>query len=269
MRRILLVLALAGALAFDATDAPKTSVLITGATGRTGRALYTLLKKDTSLEVRAFVTSAEKARTVLNCSACDASEGIYVGNVTQPATLAPAVAGVNLVAIAVGASVGMPPSLQKAIEFDGVQNTVAALASQPKADLSRMRVVFCSSMGTTQHDPPPPPREGGSLLFWKLQAEAFLLASGISSAVIKPCGLVDTPGGERTLLVGHDDTLLSTSPPIVPRADVARLMARALIGTDADDRATLRFDLCSKSGSPTLDLDALLRAAQYSWARPA
>ena len=121
-----------------------------------------------------------------------------------------------------------------------VQNTVAALASQPNADLSRMRVVFCSSMGTTQHDPPPPPREGGSLLFWKLQAEAFLLASGISSAVIKPCGLVNTPGGERTLLVGHDDTLLSTSPPIVPRATPRRRSSVRVM--DHDVEAMLAFD---------------------------
>lgn len=60
--------------------------------------------------------------------------------------------------------------------------------------------------GTTARNPPP--FEGGVDLFWKLQAEAFLLSAGLGTAVvIKPCGLVDGAAGSTSLLVGHDDKL--------------------------------------------------------------
>ena len=36
-----------------------------------------------------------------------------------------------------------------------------------------------------------PPFEGGKVLFWKLNAEAFLMSSGVPAVVVKPCGLTD------------------------------------------------------------------------------
>ena len=67
-------------------------------------------------------------------------------------------------------------------------------------------------------------------------------------------------GGQKLLSVGHDDTLLDTSPPIIPRADVARVMVEAAARGDA----RLRFDLCAKLvGAPTVDVGALLDAALY------
>ena len=102
----------------------------------------------------------------------------------------------------------------------------------------------------------------GSILFWKLQAEAFLMSSGLEYAIVKPCGLLSTAAaGQNTLLVGHDDTLLSTAPPIVQRADVAAVMRQALIS----DTTNLRFDLCSQRGEPNPDLEGILQEARFSW----
>lgn len=231
--------------------------LVTGATGRTGSLIYFQLKQSRKFaEVRALVVSLEKAKQVLNCSKCDASEGIYLGNVTQPDTISPAMTNVSTLAICVGASPDAAPGLQQAIEFTGVQNQLTSLAAQAM-DHGMQQVLLISSMGTTQ--PSPTPSEGGSILFWKLNAEAFLMASGIPFTIVKPCGLLSTPGGRKELLVGHDDTLLSTMPPIVPRADVASVMSHAA----ASHAVGLRFDLCSKVGTPTTDYAALLKAAQY------
>lgn len=250
------------AVATTAAAAPPR-VLITGATGRTGAPLYFQLKAREDIgEVRALVRSVEKARKVLNCSACDASEGIFVGDVTNVTSMVPAAAGMDTVAIAAGVSGFGPGNASRAVEFDGVENTVAAFAL-PNANSADLRVVLCSSMGTTQ--PSPKPMEGGDILFWKLNAEAFLGASGIGTTVVKPCGLIDGPRGSNALLVGHDDTLLSTRPPTVSRADVAAVMAEAIV-----ERASgLRFDLCSKAGPPTKDLKGLLATARYAWARAA
>ncbi|KAH8055390.1 divinyl chlorophyllide a 8-vinyl-reductase [Aureococcus anophagefferens] len=146
------------------------NVLITGATGRLGELLYAQAKADPAIgAVKAFVTNVTKAKQYLNCTKCDASEGIF-----------------------------------KAVEFAGVENTVAALyaAPGPTPPVAR-QVVLCSSMGTTQPDPSP--QEGGSILFWKLNAEAHVLAADLKGVVVKPCGLSMGAGGEKALVAGRDD----------------------------------------------------------------
>jgi nucleoside-diphosphate-sugar epimerase len=50
------------------------TILVTGATGRTGSIIYKQLAATPGVRVRAFVTSREDAKAKLNCTACDASE---------------------------------------------------------------------------------------------------------------------------------------------------------------------------------------------------
>ena len=162
--------------------------------------------------------------------------------------------GVDAVLIAVGASPDATPEVAKAVEVGGVQNTATALYRA-----GGTQAVLCSSMGTTSPDPDP--AEGGSILFWKLNAEASLLAADLRVAVVKPCGLGTNEGGQRNLTVGQDDTLLDDlRVPIVPRADVARVMIETLF----HGAPKLRFDLCATlTGAPTTDLSALLDEARY------
>jgi len=253
----------------DCASPDRPTVLVTGATGRTGALVYALMQ--TTHHVRALVRDVAKARRVLGCTNCDASEGIFVGSVSDDVVLRAATRGVSAVAIAVGVGINATQAEAEAVEFVGVQKTVAALAQRANVaalggSATGLRVVLCSSMGTTS--PPPSSAAGGSILFWKLNAEAFLGASGLSTAVVKPCGLVATPG-TKTLLVGKDDALFSTSPPVVPRAEVARVMVAALAFQrpidDGSAPLSLRFDLCAKSGSPTTDLRALLESTLYPW----
>jgi len=240
-----------------ATSPPR--VIVTGATGRTGSALYAKLKADPRVaEVRALVRNVTKAKAVLNCSACDASEGIYTGDVTDARSLAAAMTGVDTVAIAVGTGGNASEALMKAVEFTGVENTASALASNANGTLSSLRIVLCSSMGTT--NPKPPSFEGGPVLFWKLNAEAFLGYSGIGSTIVKPCGLKEGAGG-GALATSHDDKLPFGSIGFVQRADVASVMAEAVV-----QRSVARFLLCSKLlGKPTTDFAALLESAKWPW----
>ena len=128
------------AAGFEAPVEAGATVLVTGATGRTGSLLYAKLKADSRIgTVRALVTSIEKARSTLKCTKCDASEGIFLGNVTQPSTLTAAMKGVSTVAITVGAGPNTSPDLQHAIEFTGVQNQVRALAAGGGAYARRTR----------------------------------------------------------------------------------------------------------------------------------
>lgn len=240
-------------------DEQNATVLITGATGRTGSLLFNSLKAH-RVNVRAFVRSAEKAAEYLKCSKCDESEGIYVGDVNDTAALNHAALGVSAVAICAGVSGNGSdtPEEIEAVEFHGVQNTLAALAQPANVavrGISGLRLVLLSSMGTTE------PNSPDLVLFYKLQAEAFLGASGVPFAIVKPCGLLDTAGGSMKLLVGHDDTLLETSPPLISRADVAAVLEAAL----SYETSALRLDLCSEIGEPPTDLHALLDEARYPW----
>ena len=67
----------AAAAAFVAAVATATVLdrpaLVVGATGRTGSRTYLLLKKN-GIPVRGIVLNATKARQVLGCDKCDASE---------------------------------------------------------------------------------------------------------------------------------------------------------------------------------------------------
>jgi uncharacterized protein YbjT (DUF2867 family) len=252
------------------------TVLVTGATGRLGALLYKELKKK-GATVRAFVRDAEKARTVLGCSACDEREGIYVGDVTHPEDLQNAMAdgSVTTLAVAIGAGYKDPPEVVKAVEFDSVVSSVRALGlsaargATKGGDHNNLRVVFCSSMGTEQS---PPPKWGGPILHWKLNAETFLATSGISTTIVKPCGLPEHMAGKNsTLLVGHHGAIMEGSDyHTVSREDVASVMAEAAVGlSNSKSRClNLRFDLCSKPGPPTTDLEALIESARWEWDQP-
>jgi len=238
-------------------------ILVTGATGRTGALLYHSLRTSGQVSVRALVRSLDKARRVLRCTQCNEREGIFVGNVNDTAALARAALGVRVVAVAVGVGASAGPSLEREVEYTGVQNQLAALTQianrEAAGGLGGLRIVLCSSMGTSQ----PPPNLGG-ILFWKLNAEAFVASAGVPFAILKPCGLLDTPGNQSTLLVGHDDSFFSIKPPVISRADVAAMMHAAVMQPTF---SALRFDICSKPGPPPLSTSALLEQAALPWQR--
>ena len=262
----------AGGESDNESGGAKGTVLVTGATGRLGALLYRELKSRGET-VRAFVRDADKARTVLGCSTCDESEGIYIGDVTRPSDLHRAVADgtVSTLAVAVGASPNDDKAVQKAVEFDGVVESVRALgmSASPTAR-SNLAVVFCSSMGT---ETTPVPDWSGDILHWKLNAEAFLATSGIPVTIVKPCGLpADMPGKNATLVVGHHGTITENSDfHTISREDVASVMAEAVDlsrSCEFHRNNNLRFDLCSKPGPPTTDLKGLLESARWEWDLP-
>ena len=263
--------------AFENSSNNEGTVLVTGATGRLGALLYKELQKK-GATVRAFVRDAEKARTVLGCSVCDETEGIYVGDITNPDDLQHAMAdgSVTTLAVAIGAGYKDPPEVVKAVEFDSVVSSVRALGllarmgggdGHSNNNNNNLRVVFCSSMGTEQS---PPPKWGGPILHWKLNAETFLATSGISTTIVKPCGLpADMAGKNSTLLVGHFGAITEGSDyHSISREDVASVMTEAAMGLSRHNCQNLRFDLCSKPGPTTTDLEALIENARWEWDQP-
>lgn len=264
-------------LAVTATGASSATgpVVVTGATGRTGSLLYHALQAR-GVTVRALVRNVTKAREILGCQRCDAGEGIFVGDVTKPETLVDVMAGAGSLAImtsaipictksSTGSQCHYPEgAYPKDIDFNGGKAQYEAFAeAQRKAGVAPGLVALCSSMGTTDPDSFLEKLGNGHIGFFKLNEEASLMSSGLPFTIVKPCGLVDTPPGHAELLVGHDDDL-QVSPPVVARADVARVILEAIMQPLL--ASNLRFDLCSKaSGTPTTDFGALFRAARFPW----
>lgn len=253
MRSFLLAL-LATPLLADAT------VLVTGATGRTGSLLFKALKGyQSNLFVRALVRNLTEAKERLGCSKCDESEGIFVGDVTNSSSLSAAFDGVSKLAIAVGVYGTEAEAVVKAVEWQDVKNQVETFLS---SGVSNKRIALISTMGTTT-----PPTSGNKVMFYKLLAESYLASAGVPFSIVKPCGLSNDAGGERLLMAGHDDSesWFSQGFYMIPRADVANVTAMALLHAPAD---AMRFDLCAKgAGSGSSDFPRLLQDALLPWQR--
>jgi hypothetical protein len=244
-------------------------VVISGATGQTGSLTYNLLKSR-NIPVRALIRNATKAKDVLGCTKCDESEGIFVGDVTKPETLTKAMDGAGALVILTGASPTCNPfpnchypkgAYPIDVDFHGGKNQIEAFL---KGAGALKPVILVTSMGTTEPDSMLDKMGKGELLFYKLNLESFLMSSGAPFTIVKPCGLGSGKPLKDELIVGHEDAEGWPMKTPIQRADVARVVAEA---AEKQPESNLRFDLCAKAGSPTLDADipALLKAAGYPW----
>ena len=237
-------------------------VVVSGATGRTGSLIFKALKEQ-NVNVRSFIRNVTKARERLGCVACDASEGIFVGDVTDPSTLIAPTVGAHSPTIATGAPLVCPnvtdfskcynPSGDLPIDmvFNGGKNQLDALA---EAMHGSGHVGLISSMGTTVPDSPLNKFGTGQILFYKLNLEADIMSSGLTYVIVKPCGMTMAEGCQKELVVGHDDKM-TVMPNSIARADVA-----SLCGGSFAHR--LVFGVCSEVGTPTSDYSKVLDEAR-------
>mmetsp|Transcript_43663 Transcript_43663/g.111614 ORF Transcript_43663/g.111614 Transcript_43663/m.111614 type:complete len:297 (+) Transcript_43663:199-1089(+) len=236
-------------------------VLVTGATGATGSLTYKALK-EAGVEVRGLVRNVTKAQELLPCGECGPEDGIFVGDVTDPDTLTAAFAGARRLVILTGSFPHRYPNgsfyfpeggYPKDVDWQGSNNQVRAAHAAGVE-----HVLLVSSMGTTEPDSFLDKLGNGHALFYKLNGEVDLMASGIPYTVVKPGGLLNDPGQERLLLAGHNDDM---EKPRVTRADVADVLLHAVLMPEAS--TNLRFDLSSDdSQPPSGDFQALFDDAR-------
>jgi len=254
-------------------------VTITGATGHTGSLVYSSLKQQ-GLRVRGLVRNITKARQVLQCVKCDASEGIFVGDISQPATLVPAMDGAHSLIITTGPAYHcLVPSIYvgckyyagadpKAISWLGVKNQVAVFANSTGPAPADRHVILLSNDLTTLPDNFIDKVGGCYGCFYALNGEAFTMASGLPYTIIKPNGLNDAPAATKEIVVAHDDAGWKPTDlnyEFIGRSDVARLISYA--ATHPDMARGLRFDVTSlkSGGTPTHDVSAVFCAALNPW----
>lgn len=181
-------------------------ILIAGATGQTGRIIVQKLL-DRNVRPRILVRDEFSAQKLFS-HRVDTS----LGDIRQIESLLPAMSDVDVIISAVGSRTPVGKNCPKRLDYEGVANLVQA------ARMSGVhRFILISSIAVTQANHPM--NCFGKVLDWKLEGENALRKSGLDYAIIRPGGLVDTPGGQKSLVFDQGDKILGT----ISRSDLAEI----------------------------------------------
>ncbi len=217
-RLFAVLLAILASCASTGPQADVNRVLVVGATGQTGRLLVADLQ-EAGYSVRAFVRDADRARNLLGNDI-----ELFVGDVKEPATIAPAMQGADAVISAIGARGAKGADRPEMIDYMGVKNlTEAAVGAKLK------QFVLVSSMGVT-HENHPLNKMFGNVLIWKAKGEQALRNSGLAYTIIRPAGLVNEPAGQGKIVLTQGD---KPGQHQIPRADVSTVCVQALGNAEA------------------------------------
>jgi uncharacterized protein YbjT (DUF2867 family) len=200
------------------------TVVVAGATGRTGKVVVQLLLAQ-GAKVRGFSRKVDAAR-----AAVPGVEWV-AADVRDPKSLAGLAKGADRMVIALGSNSFRDPS-NKPEEVDDAG--VARLAALAKA-ANLKHVVLVSSAGVTRAEPGE--ERFAKLMYGvmtaKLRGEDALRKSGVPYTVLRPVGLWDKPPGEYGI------ALVPGDPPItamISRSDVAAVAVHALVDPAARNK---------------------------------
>ncbi|KAK9802549.1 hypothetical protein WJX73_000176 [Symbiochloris irregularis] len=242
-------------------------VLVTGAGGKTGKlVLKMLLAQPDRYKATALVHSQQSAEQVQQDSGLQQNEGLFVADIAADAQgIAKALQGADALIIATSATPKMEPDykpgegpprmffpqMPEQVDWIGQKNQIdAAVQAGVK------KIVLVSSMGGTDPSNMLNRIGGGKILLYKRKAEEYLMQQqGVQYTIIHPGGLIDEAGGEREIIVGVDDELMTRDNRSIPRADVAELCVQCLQLEEASNRS---FDVVSKPPPGSTDYRTLL-----------
>ncbi|MGD1952940.1 MAG: SDR family oxidoreductase, partial [Leptolyngbyaceae cyanobacterium] len=164
-------------------------VLVIGATGQTGQQITRQLSvKDTA--VKAMVRDRSKA----NFS--DAVE-VVVGDVLKPETLSAAMAGCDAVICATGAAPSFDITGPYQVDFVGTKNLVDTAKA---AGIERFVIVTSLCVSKFFH----PLNLFWLVLYWKKQAESYIVNSGLTYTIVRPGGLRSEDSGDASVRAAAD-----------------------------------------------------------------
>jgi uncharacterized protein YbjT (DUF2867 family) len=203
------------------------TVLVAGATGRTGKVVVQLLRAQ-GVKVRGFSRNVDAARAAMPDVEWVAAD------VRDPGSLEGLARGADRMVIALGSNSFRDPA-NRPEEVDDAG--VARLAALAKA-ASLKHVVLVSSAGVTRAQP----GEGrfAKLMYGvmtaKLRGEDALRRSGVPYTVLRPVGLWDKPPGEYGIALVPGDPPISA---MISRSDVAAVAVHALVDPAARNKTVV------------------------------
>lgn len=229
------------------------TVLVAGATGRTGQWVVKRLKHY-GIDYRLFVRSGEKALEIFGPEVVDR---LTIGNIEREGDVDAAVKNADAVICAVGGNVTDPESPPpSAIDRDGVMR----LASRSK-ERGVERFILVSSLAVTKPDHPL--NKYGNVLMMKLEGEnrvrRLYIEKGFSYTILRPGGLVD--GGESLQHEMVFDTGDRIETGTINRSDVAEAAVEALWIPEAQN---LTFELIQQEAAPQESFERYFKQAASS-----
>lgn len=207
-----------------------SQVLVTGATGKTGASVVQQLS-DMGVNVKALSRDGVKASGML--PGIQQGVSIQEGDLFNYEQVSRAVEGCDAVIICSGPTSRMDPLSPFKVDFQGVENIVAA-AKQGNVK----KIVMVSSIGAD--DPLFPLNLFGLVLVMKKFGELAVQRSGIDYTIIRPGGLLNKDEGEKkNPVVAPADTFglpPRRRPGSILRSKVAEGCIAALVEPEATNK---------------------------------
>ena len=195
------------------------TILVAGASGRTGRYVVQHLRDD-GLQFRALTRSRADALQRLGPDV--AGVDWVECDVRDPAQVAAALRGVDLVISVIGANQVTGDNSAEFVDYGGVRNLVDAAV---RARVQRF--VLLTAIGVTDPNHPFNKATKGALT-WRFRGEEYLRASGLVYTIVRPAGLVNEPAGQKGLRLEQGDVWKPLLRSTLSRDDLAVVLIEAL-----------------------------------------
>lgn len=207
-----------------------SQVLVTGATGKTGASVVQQLS-DMGVNVKALSRDGVKASGML--PGIQQGVSIQEGDLFNYEQVSRAMEGCDAVIICSGPTSRMDPLSPFKVDFQGVENLVAAAKVQGNIK----KIVMVSSIGAD--DPLFPLNLFGLVLVMKKFGELAVQRSGIDYTIIRPGGLLNKEQDAKNPVVAPADTYglpPRKRPGSILRSKVAEGCIAALVEPEATNK---------------------------------
>ncbi|MEM9806588.1 MAG: SDR family oxidoreductase [Cyanobacteria bacterium P01_D01_bin.56] len=194
-------------------------ILVVGATGQTGKRITRQLGTgNTDMHVRAMVRDLTKA---------DFPEAVelVVGDVLKPDTLTSAMADCDAIICATGAAPSFDITGPYQVDFAGTKNLID---TAKKMGVQRFVIVSSLCVSKFFH----PLNLFWLVLYWKKQAEQYIINSGLTYTIVRPGGLKNEDNTEAIVMASADNLFEGS----IPREKVARVCIAALREPEAENK---------------------------------
>lgn len=212
-------------------------VFVAGATGQTGsRIVQELVKR--KIFVTALVRNEAKAKEILPNEV-----ELVVGDVLKPKSFSAKISDCDILICATGATPSLDPTVFYRVDYEGTKNLID-LAKENNIE----KFIFVTSLCVSKFFHPL--NLFGLVLFWKKQAEKYLLNSGLTYTIVRPAGLKNEDN-QDSLVIGNADTLFEGS---IPRVKVAQVCVESIFRPETNNQI---LEIVAKPEAPTKNWDEL------------
>jgi uncharacterized protein YbjT (DUF2867 family) len=213
---------------------------VAGATGETGRRIVQQLV-ERQIPVRALVRDSQKARELL-----PSEVEIVVGDVQQVDRLGELIGDCTVLLCATGARPSFNPTEPLQVDYWGTKNLIDAAKAK---GIEHFVLVTSLCVSNFFH----PLNLFWLILFWKKQAEAYLMASGLTYTIVRPGGLKNEDNA-NAIKMSSADTL---SEGNIPRTKVATVCVESLFYPEAKNKI---LEIIAPADSPSQDWPQLFQS---------